>query len=91
MKLISTDTTKCVNCNKCVVVCPMGVITMPLNGFPEPTINAFQLCINCGYCVDVCVFDALTHKVRKRTADSGAALIRYDNIIKKRKGGTGEK
>lgn len=91
MKLISTDTTKCVSCDKCVVVCPMGVITMPPNGFPESTSNAFQLCINCGYCVDVCVFGALYHKVRKRSFSSRAALLRYEKIIKMKKGKKNEK
>lgn len=91
MKLIFTDTTKCVSCDKCVVVCPMRVITMSANRIPESTSNAFQLCINCGYCVDVCVFDALYHKVRKRSLDSGAALARYEMLQKIGKGKKNEK
>lgn len=64
----------------------MGVIQLSEDGFPEPKSNAYRLCINCGYCVDVCVFDALSHRVRKRSANSDAALKRYE-VLKKRKQG----
>lgn len=85
MKLITIDTAKCVSCTKCVVMCPMGIIKMHDNGFPEPTENAFQLCINCGYCVDVCAFDALYHLVRKNSTGSKSALKRYDLLQKKKR------
>ena len=74
LNLISTDTAKCVKCGACADVCPMGVIGISADGFPESKHCAYRLCINCGYCVDVCVFGALYHRVRKRSADSAAAM-----------------
>lgn len=92
VKLISIDTTKCVKCKACAEVCPMGIIEISSNGFPEPKSSAYRLCINCGYCVDVCAFDALNHKVRKRSAGStAAALKRYQALRKKRKEESDEK
>ena len=85
MKLISPDKEKCTKCGACAEVCPMGVIDISKDGFPEPKSCAFRICINCGYCVDICLFDALSHRVRKRSADSGAAMKRYEVLQKKRK------
>lgn len=89
MKLIYADTAKCVKCGKCKVVCPMNVIEIMGNGFPEQTRSAFRLCINCGYCVDVCAFGAFHHKVRKASGNPAAALKRYAEM--KRKGEKNEK
>jgi len=63
----------------------MGVIEISANGYPEPISGAYRLCINCGYCVDICIFDALNHRIRKRSSDSGAAIKRYE-ALKKKKG-----
>jgi Formate hydrogenlyase subunit 6/NADH:ubiquinone oxidoreductase 23 kD subunit (chain I) len=69
----------------------MGVIGISADGFPEPQNHAYLLCINCGYCVDVCAFGALSHRVRKRSADSGAAMKRYEVLQRKKKGEPDEK
>lgn len=70
----------------------MKVIGIGGEGYPEPESYAYRLCINCGYCVDVCVFDALKHKVRKRSTDSaGAAMKRYEVIRKKREAESNER
>lgn len=63
----------------------MGVIALSADGFPEPKSSAYRLCINCGYCVDICVYGALSHRVRKRSSDSGAAIKRYEVLQKKKK------
>jgi hypothetical protein len=34
--------------------------------------------------VDICVFDAFSHRVRKRSSDSGAAMKRYEALREKR-------
>ena len=91
MKLITADAINCVKCGKCVVVCPMKVIEMEKGGLPEPKSYAYKLCINCGYCVDVCVFDALKHQVRKRSANSNAAIKRYDAMMLKNRSANNEK
>lgn len=70
----------------------MRVIGISADGFPDAKVDAYKLCINCGYCVDVCVFDALNHRVRKRSSDSGAALRRYERLKEiRRKGEQNEK
>lgn len=52
----------CVDCNQCVVVCPMGIDIR----------NGSQLeCINCGLCVDAC--DAIMDKMERPRG-----LIAYD-------------
>ena len=53
----------CIDCNQCVVVCPMGIDIR----------DGSQLeCINCGLCVDAC--DAIMDKVGRPRA-----LIAYDS------------
>ena len=69
----------------------MRVIEMSQKGFPEPKRYAYRLCINCGYCVDICFSGALSHRVRKRSSDSGAAMKRYEVLKKKRRGEQNEK
>jgi ferredoxin len=61
----------------------MRVIGISAEGFPETKKDAFRLCINCGYCVDICIKAALTHIVRRRTADSAAAIRRYEAAVKR--------
>jgi ferredoxin len=63
----------------------MGVIGISASGFPEPKSCAYRLCINCGYCVDICVFDAFSHRIRKRSSDSGAAMKRYEVLRSKKR------
>ncbi len=54
----------CVNCNRCVVVCPTGIDIR----------NGLQLdCIGCAACVDAC--DAIMKKVKRKPG-----LIRYDSL-----------
>ena len=77
-KLVEPDHEKCTKCNACIEVCPMGVIQKGEDGYPEALSKAFKLCINCGYCVDICNFDALNHKVRKKSSSSKAAFKRYE-------------
>ena len=44
-----------------------------------------ETCVKCGYCVDVCVPGALSHRVRKRSANPDAALRRLKRIKENRK------
>lgn len=74
VELISADKEKCVKCNACVSICPMRVIEIGAEGYPQAIGKAFLTCINCGYCVDVCAPGALRHKVRKRSVNAAAAL-----------------
>lgn len=85
VELVSPDKTKCVKCKACAEICPMRVITIGGDGYPRAVGNAFKTCINCGYCVDVCALGALTHRVRRRSMNSDAALRRLKKIRDNRK------
>ncbi len=85
MKLFTVDTKKCTRCNKCVVVCPQGVIEASKEACPTPTVDSFKLCINCGYCVDICDVKAFHHKVRKASTSTRAANKRYAALMKQRR------
>jgi len=52
----------CIDCNQCVVVCPMGI---------DIRDGAQLECINCGLCIDAC--DEVMHKVERPLG-----LIAYD-------------
>ena len=53
----------CVDCNRCVVVCPTGIDIR----------HGLQLeCIGCAYCIDAC--DEIMHKLHRP-----AGLVRYDS------------
>lgn len=85
MKLLSPNRETCVKCGACVEICPMRVIERDGEGYPRPIHDAFKICINCGYCVDVCVPGALSHRVRKRSANPDAALRRLKRIRENRR------
>ena len=49
---ITTDNTKCVNCNKCNDVCPMSI---DIRGKAVNRISVKDIrCVGCGHCVDEC-------------------------------------
>ncbi len=84
VKLINTDEEKCVKCGRCAFVCPVRVLDLDPEGYPVPNTDAFRLCINCGYCVDICPYDALNHRVRKRSHSTRAAVKRYHALLKEK-------
>ena len=46
MIYVSVDKEKCIHCNACTEICPMGIDVPNMNRSPE--------CILCGKCVEVC-------------------------------------
>lgn len=60
--IITTDSTKCEGCNRCVRVCPVpeaNIVYME-NGTVKVRINS-EKCIACGACLEVCQHDARTY------------------------------
>lgn len=53
----------CINCGKCIEVCPMGVITYKTNSKESkiPKVFDAKACISCGHCIAVCPKDAIIH------------------------------
>jgi ferredoxin len=53
----------CIECGKCVEVCPMGVLTYENNPsvLKKPAIFDPKACISCGHCIAICPQNAITH------------------------------
>lgn len=60
--VISVDKEKCVNCQRCIAVCP---VKMCNNGSGDYVAFDEKLCIGCGSCIEAC-----THGARKGIDDS---------------------
>jgi len=59
---ITTDNTKCIECNKCNEVCPMSIEIKgkAINGESVQD----RKCVGCGHCVDVCPTKTLAYSTR---------------------------
>lgn len=56
MSYIHVDESKCLNCHRCIAVCPVKFCN---NGKDEDHIAMIEdRCINCGRCIDACTHDA---------------------------------
>lgn len=62
MPLFAVDRDKCNQDGICAAECPLKIIDMKKNDWPEPISGAESLCINCGHCVAVCPTGALVHR-----------------------------
>lgn len=54
-KIARVDTMKCVGCEACVYVCPVGVLEVV-----DMKCRVKDGCIGCGACVDLCNWKAIT-------------------------------
>jgi PAS domain S-box-containing protein len=54
-QIISVDTDKCVNCHKCISVCPVKYCN---DGSGDHVVVNSELCIGCGNCLTACSHDA---------------------------------
>ena len=56
---ITTNRTKCIQCNQCNLICPMAIDikSMAEKGEPVTSIR----CVGCGHCVDVCPTETLAY------------------------------
>ncbi len=52
---VNVDAEKCIHCNKCSEICPMGIDVPNMNRDPE--------CIMCGKCVNICPENAISFKM----------------------------
>ena len=69
--VISVDKEKCVNCQRCIAVCP---VKMCNNGSGDYVDFDEKLCIGCSYCIEAC-----THGARKGIDD---AELFFDSLKK---------
>lgn len=62
MTHIHIDTTTCIDCLKCVKVCP-SLVLIPSAGDSAPTVAHPESCCKCGHCAAVCPTSALQHEL----------------------------
>ncbi len=62
-KIVITINDHCIECGKCIEVCPMGVLTYESDPSvsKKPTVFDPEACISCGHCIAVCPKDAISH------------------------------
>ncbi|MBN2533112.1 MAG: nitroreductase family protein [Spirochaetales bacterium] len=62
-KIAITINTNCIECGKCIEVCPMGVLTCENNPpvSKKPVVFDPEVCISCGHCIAVCPRNAINH------------------------------
>ena len=53
--VISVDQEKCVNCHRCIAVCPVKLCN---DGSKDYVTIRHELCIGCGKCIESCVHGA---------------------------------
>lgn len=56
---ISINGDKCINCNKCVAICPAEIFITSTT--KTPSTEHIEKCIECGHCVAMCPTDAIYH------------------------------
>ncbi|MDO5558314.1 MAG: 4Fe-4S binding protein [Oscillospiraceae bacterium] len=61
---IASDKNKCINCKKCVSVCPMGLDVHKMVSQSQYSMSTE--CINCGACVDSCPKKALKYSMKAK-------------------------
>ncbi|HPO50189.1 MAG TPA: 4Fe-4S binding protein, partial [Spirochaetota bacterium] len=74
MDLICVDKEKCINCHRCISVCPVKYCNKDAGEYIEVNNNT---CIQCGRCIDACV-----HGARFFNDDFEKFLLKpHDNLI----------
>jgi len=58
IQLISVDKEKCVNCHKCISVCPVKYCN---DGSGDAVVVNSDTCLACGTCLDACTHEARTY------------------------------
>ncbi len=77
-KLVYTDETKCVGCNKCILECPVHANRAEyIDGENKVRVD-HDYCISCGQCLDICDHDA--RKFSDDTASFFEDLENGENI-----------
>ncbi len=88
---ITRDTTRCIACYECVIVCPQSgegrrhpVLAYPREEGHPPEVVNIQNCIQCMTCWDFCCAQAITfenHHQVPRLVENKAVLCKVAKII----------
>ena len=81
MDIITVDKDKCVNCHKCIAVCPVKYCN---NGAGEYVTVDNNLCIHCGRCVEACPLGlnptAFAHAMEREDDEERAAILTKEQV-----------
>ncbi len=69
------DNQKCISCNNCVQICPVGALTGYFEEGGEGVLIDLDKCLGCGLCIDSCPVEALCLVERSRIT---AQLITHE-------------
>ncbi|MCT4542328.1 MAG: glycyl-radical enzyme activating protein [Vallitalea sp.] len=72
----------CINCNKCMEVCPTGAIQLQ-----NDKKISYEKCTLCGKCVEVCYAEALEMTGENATVKEVCDIIMKDSVYYRRSGG----
>lgn len=75
----------CIDCGKCVPVCPVGIHQMDTNG--THYVNRQVDCIGCNKCVDVCLYNALSVVGEEKSISELLEIIEEDRLFYDMSGG----
>ena len=76
----------CVNCHRCVAVCPTGATKAEMNGSGNIIIDR-SLCQACGKCVEVCYQDARVIMGKQMTVEQVFDVVKKDTLFYRNSGG----
>lgn len=79
---ITFNKSSCINCGKCIDVCPQGAISLDGNNKIDR-----DKCDNCGLCVDNCYSNALVKIGRKIKVEELLQELKKDSLHFRRSGG----
>lgn len=90
MKIVDIDYEKCIDCLKCIKVCPSILyieVKRDNDKITAKFANPYDLCVRCGHCIAICPTEAIKYSDADQPFDIGKEkkldkIVSYDNLLK---------
>ncbi len=90
MKIVAIDYEKCIDCLKCIQVCPSILYLETKNKNNKITAqfaDPYGICIRCGHCIAICPTEAIKYSNADQPLDIGKEkkldkIVPYENLLK---------
>jgi len=90
LKIVAIDYGKCIDCLKCIKVCPSKLYIETKRDNDKITAkfaNPYDLCIRCGHCIAICPTEAIKYSDADQPFDIGKEkkldnIVSYENLLK---------
>lgn len=90
MKIVDIDYEKCIDCLKCIKVCPSKLYFETKNESDKITAKFADpngLCVRCGHCIAICPTEAIKYSDADQAFDIGKEkklqkIVSYENLLK---------